>query len=496
MVTPMSVQNSNPSFPALFQFRQLDDCYLVTNPVGDYVFLSVSEFAAFVEGRLPEDNPLSRTLAEKNFVRSSVNVAALAERVAKSKSFLDYGPNLHVVELTLRCNQTCTYCHSSRASIGEAGKDMSVETADKVLDLIFQSTCPSLTIEFQGGEPLANFDVLRHLVDNAIERNKAASKSLSFSLVTNLSLMDDEKLAYLLDRRVQICTSIDGPRLVHNQQRRLPSGNAYDVATAWTAKLNRAYADAQLDPEVYHVEGLLTVTRETLEYPRQVIDTYVELGFRAVFLRPLDPFGFASKNTKLAYTPAEYLKFYGEALDYILELNLSGTKILERYAAILLTKILTGEDPNFLDLRSPCGAGIGQIAYGFDGQIFTCDEARMLNHMGDDFFVLGSVNSATYQRIVTHDTVKALLLGSMLQASPDCSVCVYNPYCGICPVHNYATQGNIHARMQDSSWCAILMGIQDLLFRKLRQADPQVMEVFRRWITTRPREHYLHLGAH
>jgi len=492
----MSPQASPPSFPALFRFRQLDDCYLLTNPVGEYLFLSEAEFTAFVEGRLTEDDPLSRTLAEKNFVRSSVSVAALAERMARSKSFLDHGPNLHVVELTMRCNQTCTYCHSSRAAIGETDKDMSLATADKVLDLIFQSTCPSLTIEFQGGEPLANFDVLRHLVDNAIERNKAASKSLSFSLVTNLSLMDEEKLAYLLDRRVQVCTSIDGPKLVHNRQRRLPSGDAYDAAAKWIARLNDAYAQARLDPEVYHVEGLLTVTRETLEYSRQVIDTYVELGFRALFLRPLDPFGFASNNSKLAYTPAEYLSFYGEALDYIIELNLAGKKILERHAAILLTKILAGEEPNYLDLRSPCGAGIGQVAYGYDGRIFTCDEARMLNHMGDDFFLLGNVHTATYQQIVTHDTVKALLLSSNLQASPDCSVCVYNPYCGICPVHNYVTQGDIHARMRDSSWCSILMGIQDQLFRRLRRADPKVMEVFRKWITSRPREHYLHLAGH
>ena len=50
-------------------------------------------------------------------------------------------------------------------------------------------------------------------------------------------------------------------------------------------------------------------------------------------------------------------------------------------------------DPNYLDIRSPCGAGIGQIAYSYDGKIYTCDEGRMLGGMGDDIFCIGNVHS-------------------------------------------------------------------------------------------------------
>ena len=67
--------------------------------------------------------------------------------------------------------------------------------------------------------------------------------------------MDDERLEYLLDHKVQICTSIDGPREIHNAQRILVDGDAWGEADAWLRKINRAYVDAGLDPEALEVTG-------------------------------------------------------------------------------------------------------------------------------------------------------------------------------------------------------------------------------------------------
>ena len=196
-----------------------------------------------------------------------------------------------------------------------------------------------------------------------------------------------------------------------------------------------------LDPTLYHVEALLTTTSETLDRWKDVVDTYVALGCRALFLRPVDPFGFADKTGhRIEYPRADYLAFYRQAVDYMLELNRQGVQILERFAAIFLTKILGGEDPNFLDVRSPCGAGIGQIAYNYDGKVFTCDEGRMLHEMGDSTFQIGHVATSSYRDIVGHETVRALAIASNLDGQPDCVNCAYNPYCGVCPVHSHKTQ--------------------------------------------------------
>ena len=73
--------------------------------------------------------------------------------------------------------------------------------------------------------------------------------------------------------------------------------------------------------------------------------------------------------------------------------------------------------------------------------------------------------------------------------------CAYNPYCGACPVHTYKTQGSLSGRMRESTVCMVHKGIQDYLFEKLIENDPAVMEVFRRWTTHRPREHFVHSPA-
>jgi len=236
----------------------------------------------------------------------------------------------------------------------------------------------------------------------------------------------------------------------------------------------------------------MTTTKATLPLWKEVVDTYVGLGCKTVFLRPIDPFGFAERaRLRLEYPRGAYLEFYRNALDYMLELNAQGVEILERYAAIFLTKILRGEDPNFLDNRSPAGAGIGQLAYSYDGTIYTCDEARMLAATGDQTFKLGTVFDTNYRKVVGHETVRAMTIATNLDQQPDCVNCAYNPYCGTNAAYNYKAQGSIFGRMRDNNVCSVHKGIQDYLFEKLAAGDPKVMQAFERWTTIRPREHFV-----
>lgn len=165
--------------------------------------------------------------------------------------------------------------------------------------------------------------------------------------------------------------------------------------------------------------------------------------------------------------------------------------VLERYAAIFLTKILRGEDPNFLDIRWPASAGIGQLAYNYDGKVFTCDEGRMLHEMGDDTFELGHVATSSYRDIVGHPTVRAVALASNLEQNPDCVNCAYLPYCGLPPVHSHKTQGTLFSRPRESTVCYVHKHIQDYLFDKLATADAETLAILERWTTHRPREHFL-----
>lgn len=483
------------SLPAFFRFRKVGDRVLLTNQEGSWLLLTEEEFGQFSRGELVPGSELWNRLSEKNFLRETFDVGAAVERVQKRRRFLGSGPNLHVFVVTLRCNETCVYCHASRANMDAVHTDMTKEIAEKAVELALRSTSRFITIEFQGGEPLVNFPVVQHVIEYALERAKETGKVLEFTMVSNLSLMTEEKLDYLLDRRVQICTSIDGPEHLHDKQRKLPGLSSFNAATHWIRRINERYGERGLDTMLYHVEALLTTTRETLPQWKEVVDTYVSLGCRALFLRPVDPFGFMDRTGhKVEYPRAEYLRFYRQSVDYMLELNKQGVQILERYAAIFLTKILRGEDPNFLDIRSPAGQGIGQIAYSWDGNVYTCDEGRMLAATGDDTFLIGNVETSTYRDLVGHETVRALAIASNLDGQPDCVNCTYVPYCGIPPAHTYKTQGTIFGRMRESTLCSVHKGIQDYLFEKLATADDETLEILTRWTTIREREHFIQGG--
>jgi uncharacterized protein len=479
-------------YPAFFRFRELGERVVVTSIEGEWIVLSRDEFRAFVHGDVDPTSDLHRRLVAKNLVRTTFDARRAAEVYRRRKRFVHYGPNLHLMVVTLRCNETCVYCHASRADLDAVHTDMTIETAERTVDLILRTTSPHVTIEFQGGEPLVAFPVVQHVVEYATQKNRALGKQLEFTMVSNLSLMDETKLAWLLANRVQICTSIDGPKDLHDKQRKLPTLSAHAAATPWIARINEAYREAGLDPTLYHVEALLTTTKETLVRWREVVDQYVALGCRALFLRPVDPFGFAEKTRRIVEYPRdEYLAYYRRAVDYIIELNKQGVEILERYAAIFLTKILTGDDPNFLDIRSPGGAGIGQLAYNYDGTIYSSDEGRMLGAMGDRTFVIGDVRTSRYRDVVGHPTIRAMAIASNLEGQPDCVDCPYVPYCGTQPEHNHKTLGTMMGRMRESSMCAVHKGIQDYLFEKLATADAQTLEILQRWTTIRPREHFL-----
>ena len=468
----------NAEKTGFFRFRRLGDSYLITNDYGRHRFLSAAEFQVFVEGALDEKSALYTKLAQDGFIRDRMDFEALTAVWKGRNRFLWMGPSLHIVVVTLRCNHRCLYCQANSVSMKDTSCDMSLETADKVVDRVLETTSPSVTLEFQGGEPLANWPVVSHIIESIRRKNRKAGKSLWINLVSNLTLLDEEKLDFLLKNEVNFCTSIDGPADLHDKNRVFVGGTSHADVVRWFKRIHKRTAK-----KAFRIDALLTVTRYSLPRHKEIVDQYVALGARGIFLRPLSRLGLARETwDKIGYEADQFLEFYRRSLDYILEVN-KKKNFIERSASIYLAKILSDQDPNFLDTRSPCGAAIGQIAYNFDGGIYTCDEGRMLSRMGDESFRIGSVSEGSYQEAVSHPTVRAISVASTLDNQVKCSSCAYKPYCGVCPIQCYAEQGDIMGRMPTNSRCRISMGTLDYLFEKLK--DPKNETIFRRWIRTR-----------
>ncbi|SNU06181.1 His-Xaa-Ser system radical SAM maturase HxsB [Lachnospiraceae bacterium] len=458
---------------APFQFKRLEDKILITNDFGEYEYLTKEDFKDLINNNISSDHVLYESLEAKGFLYSTSVEAYLDKfkhNLRAGKSFVFSSTSLHIFVVTNYCNGQCVYCQA-QSSVEKCNDRMSEEIAKKAVDLALQSPQQTLDFEFQGGEPLSNFDIIKFIVEYA--EQKRGKKNINYSIVTNLTMLTDDKLKYIIDNNISISVSIDGPKDLHNQNRPLAGGvQSYDKVFKNIRKLKDCN---------YQFGAIQTTTRYSLAYSKEIIDEYVNNQLHNVFIRPLTSLGVASDQwNEIGYTPEEFVEFYKKCIDYILELNINGYYLVEGHAAILLSKILNGIGTNYMELRSPCGAAIGQIAYYHDGNVFTCDEGRMLYEMGDDSFCLGSLFDDDYNSLMDSKLCKTVCRYSIVESLPGCCDCVYQPYCGTCPVINYALEKDAVSRKRFNDRCQIFQGMLDYIFIKLQNSKYE--EVFYSWV--------------
>jgi uncharacterized protein len=429
---------------------------VLVNDVGDYVIAERGTARALAQRTLDTGSDLYQTLKAKQFVYdadSAPLLDVLATKYRTKKSFLTGFTKLHIFVVTLRCDHSCHYCQVSRQSADRSKYDMPLSTATRSLELMMRSPSRTVTLEFQGGEPLLAFDRIKEIVPRAKELAAAAGKDLDIVVVTNLANATDDMLRYFRDEHVKISTSLDGPAFVHNANRPRPGNNSYEL---------------------------------TLDYPIEIIDEYVRLNFRSIFLRPISPYGFAVKSRhRTGYEMERFLAFYQRGLDYILALNKQGVDLQEVYAKIILTKILTPYSTGYVDLQSPAGAGVSVLVYNYDGDVYASDEARMLAEMHDTTFRLGNVHRDSHRSIFTGDAFRGLLAASCNETLPGCAECAFQPYCGADPVFHHATQGDLFGHRPTSAFCYKNMEIIKHLFGLIGRGDREIDRILFAWIRDR-----------
>lgn len=465
-----------------FRFTLLSDSeYVLSNQVGEFIVLPRPVLHALIRHQLPPTDDAYDDLKAKHFIfdgDSSVVMDLLPLKLrTKLKRLADF-TGLHIFVISLRCEHSCPYCQVSRQSDDKRAFDMSIETAEKALALVFRSPSPAIKIEFQGGEPLLNFPLIKHIVERAESINVAERRDLQFVIATNLALINDDILDFCRNHDVLISTSLDGPSDLHNANRPRPGNDSHARATEGISRVRSALGRDR-------VSALMTTTKRSLGRVRDIIDEYVAQGFRGIFLRPMSPYGFAVKTKWFrAYSADEWIEFYHAGLDYILELNRSGYDFTEFYAATILAKMLTPFEPGYVDLRSPAGIGIAAIVYNYDGEVYASDESRMLAEMGDKTFRIGNVHADSYQEIMLSDALLGPIEASFAASVPMCSDCAFEPFCGADPVFHHATQGDFVGRKPLSSFCERNMAIFRRLIGLMR-SDDEVRRLFVRWANLR-----------
>lgn len=352
---------------------------------------------------------------------------------------------------------------------------MSEDTAMAALELTFKSPSPAIKIEFQGGEPLLNFTLIKKVVEEAQRINLVEQRDLQFVIATNLSLIDPEILDYCLENEVYLSTSLDGPEDLHNKNRPRPGKNGFELTS-------RGINSARQKLGSQFISALMTTTKESMPRVEEIIDEYIVHGFHSIFLRPLSPYGFAITTRQTEkYDTQQWVEFYKKGLEYIFEINARGYSFSEQYASIILRKMFSPSDPGYVDLQSPAGAGIAAVVYNYDGNVYASDEARMLAEMNDESFRLGNVHEDSYSDIFMSDVLLDLLESTLVDSVPMCSDCGFKNWCGTDPIYHHATQHDSVGNKAVSGFCSKNMAIFRHLIEILEN-DPVKRDVLMSWV--------------
>ena len=457
-----------------FNFLRLGHKEILINEPGDLLAVPEGTALKIVERTL-DDEELYKTLCANFFISEKPLPDLLdiyATRLREKKAFLDAGTALHIFVLTLRCNQNCTYCQASSRKQAAGGCTMTRETMESAVKLMFRSRSPCLTMEFQGGEPSLVPDIMEYGITLAEEINRTEQRRMTYVLCTNCRHLTDGLLAICRKHHVLISTSLDGPAFIHNADR--GREDSYDKTMAGIRRARGALGDDS-------VSALMTASDPALGYPREIVDEYVNDGFRNIFLRALNPYGLASEERDWDRYNDRFIEFYKEAFEHILSINKGGYFLREGYASVILRKMLTPLSAGFVDLQSPAGTVSSVLVYGYDGFVYASDESRMLAESGDLTFRLGSVRDS-WEDIVYGKKVRAMGKLWANEALAGCSDCPVRAYCGADPVRNHTMQGDMYGFRPSSYVCRKNRAIIEYLLTLIAERGDEVLPVFRSWL--------------
>ncbi|WP_422880227.1 thioether cross-link-forming SCIFF peptide maturase [Moorella sulfitireducens] len=321
------------------------------------------------------------------------------------------------------CNMRCRYCFAGGGPFGGERGLMDLDTGYQALDLLLKASGarPRVEVDFFGGEPLLNFNVVQALVTYGREKAAAAGKKISFTLTTNGLGLTPAVEEYLVANQISVILSLDGRPEVHNHNRRTLTGQgSYHLVVPREQHLVAAYEGGD-----YWVRG--TFTRQNLDFTRDILHM-VELGFRYLSLEPVvatpgEEYAIREEDLPLLATEYRHLaQAYLEARSKGKPFNFFHFNI-NPATGPCLTKRLTG-----------CGAGTSYLAVDPGGALYPCHQL-----VGKREYCLGNVRQGILRPEIQEEFRQAHVYNQ-----PACSRCWARFYCsGGCHAANLAVTGNL-----------------------------------------------------
>ena len=322
------------------------------------------------------------------------------------------------------CNLRCEYCFASTGDFGVGRKLMTFETGKKAIDFLLEKSQDRqvLELDFFGGEPLMNFDVVKQIVEYARSKEAEYNKKFRFTITTNGVLLDDDKIDYINKEMSNVVLSIDGRKDVNDKVRKRVDGSGcYDTILPKFKKM----ADKRGDKD-YYVRG--TFTKYNLDFSDDVYSLYNE-GFDQISVEPVvcepeKPYALTEKELHIIF------KEYEKLAVRMLEGRKKGEKFNFFHFMIDLD-----QGPCAIKRLRGCGCGNEYVAITPDGDIYPCHQ-----FVGHEEYKMGNLDEGTFNLDMKNEFANA-----HIYTKPECKKCWAKFYCsGGCNANNYMYAGDIH----------------------------------------------------
>ena len=321
------------------------------------------------------------------------------------------------------CNLRCKYCFASQGDFKGERLLMPLEVGKKALEFIVNSSGnrKNLEVDFFGGEPLMNFEVVKDLVAYGRELEKNHNKRFRFTITTNGVLLDEDKMEFINENMDNIVLSLDGRKEVNDNMRTTVGGKgSYDIIVPKFIEM----ADKRGDKD-YFVRG--TFTSNNLDFTRDALEFY-NLGFKKISIEPVvtDPKEeYAIKEEHLDTILNEYEEFSKEYIKI---------KKMDKDFTFFHFMIDLNQGPCLIKRATGCGAGSEYMAVTPEGDLYPCHQ-----FVGNDDFKLGDVFNW-----VINSAIREKFKQSNVFSKEECKTCWARFYCsGGCHANAYNTNKDI-----------------------------------------------------
>ncbi len=327
---------------------------------------------------------------------------------------------LHVAHA---CNLNCSYCFASQGKYDGERALMSFETGKQAFDFLIANSGDryNLEVDFFGGEPLMNLDVVKQLVAYARSVEKEANKNFRFTLTTNGVLIDDDLIDFANKEMSNVVLSLDGRKEIHDKFRVDYNGcGSWEKIVPKFQKLVKAR-----DGKNYYMRG--TFTHANPDFVKD-IKTMLELGFTELSMEPVvcapdDPSALTKEDLEIVKGQ------YEELANLMLEKRREGKPFVFYHYMIDLTG-----GPCIYKRISGCGSGTEYMAVTPWGDLYPCHQ-----FVGDEKFKLGDIWQG-----VTNKEIQNEFKDCNVYSHPECSDCWAKLYCsGGCAANAYHATGSI-----------------------------------------------------